>query len=90
MTAENQVILATGSFEAPEKRRLAGVVWPNSRASVDQVTDEVNAGSDEKQSDNKVHCSLLGMALHSGVDLSDTPVYSSFGSWGKLGEITAH
>lgn len=36
-------------------QRLARVVWPSRRATVGQIAEKVNAGSDRKVSEHKVH-----------------------------------
>ncbi|KAK3553533.1 hypothetical protein QTP70_004166 [Hemibagrus guttatus] len=50
---------------ACEERRLARVVRYNRRATVAQIAEEVNAGSDRKESEYTVHHSSLRMVLHS-------------------------
>ncbi len=47
------------------ERRLARVVRSNRRATVAQIDQEVNVGSDGKVSEYTVHHSLLCMGLHS-------------------------
>ena len=60
---------ATGSdprlIDAPGERRLARVVRSNRRATVAQIAEKVNAGSDRKVSEHTVHRSLLRMGLRS-------------------------
>ncbi|ROK23398.1 hypothetical protein DPX16_16442, partial [Anabarilius grahami] len=51
--------------DARGERRLARVVRSNRRATVAQIAQEVNAGSDRKVSEYTVHRSLLRMGLHS-------------------------
>ena len=52
-------------IDARGERRLALVVRSNRRATVAQIAQEVNAGSDRKVSEYTVHRSLLRMGLHS-------------------------
>ncbi len=52
-------------IDARGERRLARVVRSNRRATVAQIDQEVNAGSDGKVSEYTVHHSLLRMGLHS-------------------------
>jgi len=52
-------------IDARGERRLARVVRSNRRATVAQIAQEVNAGSDRKVSEYTVHHSLLHMGLHS-------------------------
>ena len=52
-------------IDARGERRLARVVRSNRRATVAQIAQEVNAGSDRKVSEYTVHHSLLRMELHS-------------------------
>ena len=52
-------------IDARGERRLARVVRSNRRATVAQIAQEVNAGSDRKVSEYTVHHSLLRMGLHS-------------------------
>ncbi|TMZ23716.1 hypothetical protein EMF65_34440 [Klebsiella pneumoniae] len=52
-------------IDARGERRLACVVRSNRRATVAQIAQEVNAGSDRKVSEYTVHHSLLHMGLHS-------------------------
>ena len=60
---------ATGSdprlIDARGERRLARVVRSNRRATVAQIAEKVNAGSDRKVSEHTVHRSLLRMGLRS-------------------------
>ncbi|ROL47293.1 hypothetical protein DPX16_16881 [Anabarilius grahami] len=51
-------------IDARGERRLARVVRSNRRATVAQIAQEVNAGSDRKMSEYTVHHSLLHMGLH--------------------------
>ncbi|ROL44000.1 hypothetical protein DPX16_10284 [Anabarilius grahami] len=51
--------------DARGERRLARVVRSNRRATVAQIAQEVNAGSDRKVSEYTVHHSLLRMGLDS-------------------------
>ncbi|ROL46976.1 hypothetical protein DPX16_20628 [Anabarilius grahami] len=51
-------------IDARGERRLARVVRSNRRATVAQIAQEVNAGSDRKVSEYRL-CSLLCMGLHS-------------------------
>ena len=51
--------------DARGEQRLACVVRSNRRATVAQIAQEINAGSDRKVSENTVHRSLLRMGLHS-------------------------
>ncbi|ROL41697.1 hypothetical protein DPX16_9288 [Anabarilius grahami] len=50
--------------DARGERRLAREVRSNRRATVAQIAQEVNAGSDRKVSEYTVHHSLLRMELH--------------------------
>ena len=52
-------------IDARGERRLARVVRSNRRATVAQIAQEVNAGSDRKVSEYTVHHSFLHMGLHS-------------------------
>ena len=47
------------------EQRPVHVVWSNRQATVAQIAEEVNAGSDRKVSEYTVHRSLLHMGLHS-------------------------
>ncbi|MBN3306880.1 MYH16 protein, partial [Amia calva] len=49
--------------DARGERRLACVVRSNRRATVAQIAEKVNAGSDRKMSEHTVHCSLLTLTL---------------------------
>ncbi|ROJ44626.1 Zinc transporter ZIP11 [Anabarilius grahami] len=51
-------------IDARGERRLAHVVRFNRRATVAQIAQEVNAGSDRKVSEYTVHHSLLCLGLH--------------------------
>ena len=51
--------------DACGERRLAHVVQSNRQATVAQIAEEVNAGSDRKVSEYTAHHSLLRMELHS-------------------------
>ncbi|ROL53358.1 hypothetical protein DPX16_20468 [Anabarilius grahami] len=52
-------------IDARGERRLVRVVRSNRRATVAQIAQEVNAGSDRMVSEYTVHRSLLRMGLHS-------------------------
>lgn len=52
-------------IDARGERRLARVVRSNRRATVAQIAEKVNAGSDRKVSEHTVHHSLLRMGLRS-------------------------
>ncbi|ROL54534.1 hypothetical protein DPX16_11709 [Anabarilius grahami] len=52
-------------IDARGERRLARVVRSNRQATVAQIAQEVNAGSDRKVSEYTEHHSLLRMGLHS-------------------------
>ncbi|ROL49569.1 hypothetical protein DPX16_15895 [Anabarilius grahami] len=52
-------------IDARGERRLVRVVRSNRRATVAQIAQEVNAGSDRKVSEYTVHHGLLPMGLHS-------------------------
>ena len=51
-------------IDAQGERRLARLVESNWPATVAQITEEVNTGSDRKVSEYTVHRSLLHMGLH--------------------------
>ncbi|KAK3535233.1 hypothetical protein QTP70_005025 [Hemibagrus guttatus] len=60
------------------ERRLARVIRSKGRATVAQIAEEVNAGSDRKVSEYTVHHSLLCMGPHSRRPVSEpmmTPVH---------------
>jgi len=59
-------------IDARGERRLACVVRSNRQATVAQIAQEVNAGSDRKMSEYTVHHSLMHMGLHSRWPLSTT------------------